>query len=188
MTWGPRRRRGSVAIAVILAVTGGCSEAPRPTTDLMRWLPFANVQTAERELLFAATVERDGWDRIETVSGEAPFRWAVGERASARFLHVGAGPATLHLDLRALVPPGGSPQRVGVRLNGVDVGAVTAGGDWTSPTLELPAPPLIAGDNQLELRFARHTSPAEAAFLEGGGFSAGTHPADKTGNDDADSS
>lgn len=100
----------------------------------------------------------EGW-----ASPEHDFTWTTGPRASLRFRVDRPGPFTLELDTAAYLPRPDSTQRVVVKVNGTEVGALEydTAHNRALRTIEVPAR-LVGSDRivRLELDVSQPRSPS----------------------------
>ena len=106
-----------------------------------------------------------GWAGRER-AGAWSFRWATGlESILVVPLKVNVDNYRIELKCAPFRYPGVSgPQTVGVLVNGREVGSLTLGDALAAYAVEVPAAALNAGLNQIRLRHAYATSPAEAGL------------------------
>lgn len=107
---------------------------------------------------------REGWGPPEP-GPESSFRWGAGPLSRVSFELVAA--RDIELQLRAWSFPfaDGGEQRVEAYVNGQPVGGRTVPATATAWTFEVPAARVRAGENLLELRYARwNERPNEAPW------------------------
>lgn len=164
----PRRLARPPAAALPALLVAGLALAltacaPGPAADAER------IDLAPLAATAAAIVETAGIDagtpagRPHLASGFGPdeggdgstFAWGLGERSELRFDLV--EPRPLRLRLRGWSYPfdDGGGQRVELWLGGRRIGEAALGAAPEMLVLELPAEALRAGENRLELRYAR---------------------------------
>ncbi len=105
---------------------------------------------------------REGWAAPER-SGATSFIWGAGARSRLSFELVEARDLELRLRGWSFPFAGGPSQRVELRANGATAGEQEIGPDPTTLRFSLPAARLRAGENLLELRYARFNTGREEA-------------------------
>lgn len=101
----------------------------------------------------AASYLLDGWAKTGRREDGPAFRWALHPAACVRV----PLQAPFDMDVRvfAFAPSGASPQAMTLAVNGTDVGAAELQSAWSDPRFAIPARRLVAGENELCLKFSR---------------------------------
>ena len=150
-----------------LAAFAGCAPADSPLPPESRPLadfdPFARRYATTRTLDFGAPATRarlwSGWGADE-VSADESHVWGIGERSTLTLDVV--EPRRLRLVLRGWAFPfsDSRPQEVTVSVNGAEIGRRVVSPRPSQIELDVDADQWRAGENLLELAYARH-APGE---------------------------
>ena len=147
------------AIAALACLLPACRE-PSPEDaaahDLVALMDLARERRETTLIDLGTPAAREfleegwSWDEAE----ETTFVWGVGWRSRVRFLLTAARDLPVVLRGAAPVGPSGEPQRVGVTVNGHQLGKLRLGPSFEEHRLAVPGSALRAGWNRLELRYA----------------------------------
>jgi arylsulfatase A-like enzyme len=163
-------------LLTLLAIAGGTSgcRAPAPpevpeTLERVELVEFASALRVARETTAVDIGEpaawphlREGWGAPEK-SGTTSFAWGMGAVSRLSFELVDVRDLDLRLRGWSFPFASGESQRVELRINGRAVGEQAIGADATTLRFAVPATLLRAGENILELRYARRNEgPKEA--------------------------
>lgn len=164
--------RAVLRCAPLLAFAGwtaGCrapAPAPSESRPLASFAPAlrASVETTALDIgePEAGAQLLEGWGPAER-AGATSFQWGAGERSRLRFELVAVRDLELRLRGWSFPFAGGGAQRVALFVNGEPVGEQAIGTTAATLVFALPAPLLAAGENLLELRYARWNERAGEA-------------------------
>lgn len=155
-----RGARPLLALALLTGCGGG-SEPPLPPVraDLATLAPLARLRAETREIDLGEPAAREhllaGWGPDES-TGTASFVWGGGSSSLVAFEVVEPRPLTLALRGWSYPFEDGQGQQVTLRLGGVEIARRHFNVDPETWRVELPAERLVAGENRLELAYARH--------------------------------
>ncbi len=163
-----------VAFLALVTVAGWATSCRAPTPVPLERVPLAGFAAALRTMAENGVLD-PGEPASRTALGEG---WGPAERSAATRFSWGAGPLSrlsfelvaardLELRLRGWSYPfaGGGEQRVRLAVNGEPVGEAAVGPTATELRFSVEASRVQAGENILELRYARwNDRPGEAPW------------------------
>lgn len=170
-----------LTLLTLLAAAGGtssCRQSPPPAVpesvhvfervELAAFGPALTLSAETRAIdigeLAAGEHLREGWAAPER-SGTTSFVWGAGTLSRLAFEVVEVRDLEVRLRGWSFPFAGGTGQRVELRVNGQTVGEQSLGPDPATLRFALPAASVRAGENVLELRYARRNEgPGEAPW------------------------